>query len=257
MPKWFELRTVDERGAARFGFFDGREHRALSGRMAEAVSGIEQQRRRRFANHFDVRIRLKLPTADSAHVVRLEPGDAVRFDAAQIGCDQDVGDGGGVRGGNADFLEDLDDERFELRLGSQPVFGRDGNFRHGNLPVMLLDVQPEAACSSARLGANRSTVAPLVEIPKWKTSLSMPSRANACCIAAPVASPPSLTSAITLGTGARESQREKPGPLEGEHLRESRHERCAIRLVHPVARRDAQRFQPAAREGGGQQGRPL
>jgi hypothetical protein len=102
--------------------------------VAQAVAGVDQQRGRRLADRGDLGPGGQLAGPDAAHVVRLEPRDAVRLDAAQVRGDQDVGDDRGVLGGDPDLLQDRGDEVFEPGFGGEPVLGRDDVGHAGSVP---------------------------------------------------------------------------------------------------------------------------
>ena len=190
MPKWFELRTVAERGAVALAFsitasiarLPAGWPRPLPASSTSDVGVSRTTSRSGSASSFPLRMRLD--------VVRLEPRDAVRSMPRRSAATKTSATVAASAGGNADLLQHLGDEALEFGSVEKPVFGiHDGDVRHGNLPfdAPVMFSLRRLALGSAR--ANRSTVAPLVEIPKWKTSLSMPSRANSACIAAPIASP--------------------------------------------------------------------
>jgi hypothetical protein len=123
-----------ERRARLRGFVEHALHRALAGRMAEAVARIGEHRCGRLTHRFQLGLRIELARADAAHVVRLEPRDAVRFDAAQVGRDEDVGDGRSVVRRDTDLLQDGRNEGSEPGFDRKTVLGRDDVGHTGSVP---------------------------------------------------------------------------------------------------------------------------
>ena len=110
--------------------------------MAQAVVGIVEHRGFRFAHDAIVRIRFEVAGADATDVIRFQTRNAVRFDAAKVGLDENVGDDLGAIARDAALLEGGRDEALEFFLARNLVFG-DGDFGHGMKPPERTGECPE------------------------------------------------------------------------------------------------------------------